>query len=253
MESRLASSVLRIWQETLLNHRWLAFVLPMFLYMLIGSFEPTDPDSGNYKFYPWIYGFKLFATVAALRLAWPLYKPMVRPIGLQGVSIGVLGAAIWIGVCHLELERTYLVPLLQQFGLDRYFGAQTRSAFNPFIQLAGSTVGITLYLVVRGTGLALVVPIMEEYFLRGFLMRYMATEKWWKYPIGMVTKSSAVAGTIVPMLMHPGELIAAALWFSLITVLYIRTKNLWECIAAHGTTNLLIGIHVVIFGAWRLV
>jgi CAAX prenyl protease-like protein len=94
---------------------------------------------------------------------------------------------------------------------------------------------------------------MEEYFLRGFLMRYMATEKWWKYPIGMVTKSSAVAGTIVPMLMHPGELIAAALWFSLITVLYIRTKNLWECIAAHSTTNLLLGVYVVIFGAWHLV
>jgi CAAX prenyl protease-like protein len=225
----------------------------MFLYMLIGSFEPTDPDSGNYKFYPWIYGFKLFATVAALWLVWPLYKPMVKPIGLQGISIGIIGAAIWIGVCHLELERTYLDPLLKQFGLDRYLGSQTRSAFNPFVHLAGSSAGIVLYLIVRGTGLALVIPIMEEYFLRGFLMRYVAAEKWWKHPIGSVTIGSAIAGTIVPMLMHPGELIAAAIWFSLITVLYIRTKNLWECIAAHSTTNLLIGIYVVVFGAWQLV
>jgi len=253
MALNVRTKILHKWQETLSIHKWVAYVLPMAVFILIGSFEPTDPASALYRYYPWIYGFKLLATLAALRVVWPVYKSMLRPIGWQGILIGVIGAAVWIGVCHLELERTYLKPLFKSVGLDAFLGSQTRSAFNPFVQLSGYPIGIAMYLLVRGIGLAIVLPIVEEYFLRGFLMRYVAADKWWKYPIGSVTRNSAIAGTLAPILMHPGELIAAAIWFSLVTLLYVRSKNLWECIAAHCTTNLLIGIYVVIFGAWQLV
>ncbi len=247
------TKLLHKWQETLSIHRWVAYVLPMAVFMLIGSIEPTDAASANYGYYPWIYGVKLLATLVALRLVWPVYKPLLRPIGWQGIAVGILGAVIWIGVCYLELERTYLFPIFKSLGLGSLLGGETRSAYNPFEQLQGFPVGIAVYLLVRGIGLALVVPIIEEYFLRGFLMRYIAADKWWKYPIGSVTLNSVLAGTLFPMLMHPGELLAAAIWFSLVTLLYVRTKNLWECIAAHCTTNLLIGIYVVLYGAWQLV
>lgn len=253
MAPSFGNRILHKWQEILSSHRWVAYVFPLFVFMLFGGFEPTDPGSPMYRFYPWIYTFKLLATMVALRVVWPVYKSMMRPIGWHGIVIGIVGAALWIGVCHLELERTYLVPLINRFGLDQLLGLQTRSAYNPFIQLTGYPLGIALYLLIRGIGLALIVPIVEEHFLRGFLMRYVAADKWWKYPIGTVTMNSVIAGTLVPMLMHPSELIAAALWFSLITLLYVHSKNLWECIAAHCTTNLLIGIYVVLFGAWQLV
>jgi membrane protease YdiL (CAAX protease family) len=55
------------------------------------------------------------------------------------------------------------------------------------------------------------------------------------------------------MLMHPGELLAAAVWFSMISLLAWHTKNLWECIAAHSATNLILGIYVLTNGAWWLV
>lgn len=221
--------------------------------MIVGSLEPTDPASSMYAYYPWFYGFKLLATVAALRVVWPVYRPLIRPIGWQGIAVGIVGAVLWIGICHLELERTYLLPLAKSIGLDGFLGSQTRSAFNPFVQLSGHPIGVVLYLLVRGIGLVLIVPIVEEYFLRGFLMRYVAADKWWKYPIGSVTRNSVIAGTLVPMLMHPGELLAAAVWFSLVTLLFVRSKNLWECIAAHCATNLLLGIYVVLFSAWHLV
>jgi membrane protease YdiL (CAAX protease family) len=253
MAQGFGKRILHKWQEILSIHRWVAYVFPLLVFMLVGGFEPTDPGSPMYRFYPWIYGVKLLATMAALRVVWPVYKSMMRPIGWHGIAIGIVGAALWIGMCHLELERTYLVPLIERLGLDQFLGFQTRSAYNPFIQLSGYPFGIALYLVIRGIGLALIVPIVEEYFLRGFLMRFVAADKWWKYPIGSVTMNSVIAGTLVPMLMHPSELIAAAIWFSLITLLYVHSKNLWECIAAHCTTNLLIGIYVVLFGAWQLV
>ena len=253
MAQSVRTKILHKWQETLSIHRWVAYVLPMAVFMVIGSFESTSPESATYRYYPWIYGFKLLATLVALRLVWPVYKPMMRPIGWQGIAVGVVGAIVWIGVCHLELERNYVFPALKSLGLGSLFGSETRSAYNPFEQLAGYPIAIGAYLLVRGFGLALVVPVIEEYFLRGFLMRYVAAEKWWKFPIGSVTWKSALACTLVPMLMHPGELLAAAIWFSMVTWLYVRSKNLWECIAAHCTTNLLIGIYVVLYGAWQLV
>lgn len=253
MAQGLGTKLLHWWQEVLSRHRWVAYVLPLAVFMIISSFEPTDTSSSLYRFYPWIYAAKLAVTVVALRLVWPVYRSSIRPIGWRGIAVGVVGAAVWIGVCHLELENRYLFPFVQSLGLDSILGKSTRSAFNPFVQLAGFPVGIGLYLLVRGIGLVLVVPIIEEYFLRGFLMRYIAADKWWKYPIGSVTTGSAIAGTVVPMLMHPGELLAAAIWFSMVTLLYVRSKNLWECIAAHCTTNLLLGIYVVFAGAWQLV
>jgi membrane protease YdiL (CAAX protease family) len=59
-------------------------------------------------------------------------------------------------------------------------------------------------------------------------------------------------GTAVPMLMHPGELLAAFVWFSLVTWLMVRTKNIWDCVAAHAVTNLLLGIYVVTQHQWQL-
>jgi membrane protease YdiL (CAAX protease family) len=54
------------------------------------------------------------------------------------------------------------------------------------------------------------------------------------------------------MLTHPNELVAAALWFSMVTVLMVKTKKIWDCVVAHAVTNLLLGIYVVSTGEWQL-
>ena len=32
----------------------------------------------------------------------------------------------------------------------------------------------------------------------------------------------------------------------------LRTRNIWDCVAAHAITNLILGIYVVHSGTWRL-
>jgi uncharacterized protein len=59
-----------------------------------------------------------------------------------------------------------------------------------------------------------------------------------------------VVGTALPMLSHP-ELLAAAVWFSMITWLMVRTRNIWDCVTAHAITNLILGVYVVVSGDWR--
>ena len=50
--------------------------------------------------------------------------------------------------------------------------------------------------------------------------------------------------------VSPAEMFAAAVWFTLITWLMFKTKNIWDCVAAHAVTNLLLGVYVVLSGDW---
>jgi CAAX prenyl protease-like protein len=106
--------------------------------------------------------------------------------------------------------------------------------------------------LVRFIGLVVIVPVIEEFFLRGFLMRFVQAERWWEVPFGTVNRLAVIAGTAVPMLMHPQELIAALVWFSAVTWLMTRTRSIWDCVLAHAVTNLLLGLWVISSGEWWL-
>ena len=137
-------------------------------------------------------------------------------------------------------------------GLMALLGTGERSAYNPLEQLGDRPTWAYLFLAIRFVGLAMFVPVIEEFFLRGFLMRFVMHERWWEVPFGSVNRLAVVVGTAMPMLMHPGELLAALVWFSLVTWLMVHTRNIWDCVAAHVTTNLLLGVYVVTSGEWQL-
>jgi CAAX protease family protein len=251
----------------LAQHRWLTFLLPFAVYMLIGSFEPAAPKppkiltdgrvlpvvnnnwfSLEYRHYPLVYTVKIALTIAAMVFVLPGYQQFPFRISPLAIGVGVVGVVLWIGICKLQLEHKLFVPL----GLEKLLGLGERPAFNPLEALSDTPLWARTFLAIRFIGLALVVPIIEEFFLRGFLMRFVIRENWWEVPIGELNTTAAVIGTAVPMLMHPAELFAAAVWFSLITWLMVRTRNIWDCVGAHAVTNLLLGIYVVTQHQWQL-
>jgi CAAX prenyl protease-like protein len=184
----------------------------------------------------------------------PGYREFPFRISPLAVGVGVVGVVLWVGICRLDVEHRWLQPVLEKVGLGGFIGAGDRAGFNPLEQLKSQPLWAWTFLVIRFTGLALVVPIIEEFFLRGFVMRFVMEKDWWKTPFGTVNRLAIILGTAVPMLMHPGELLAAAVWFSLVTWLMLRTKNIWDCVIAHAVTNFLLGVYVVWMGgeAWRL-
>lgn len=246
--------------QLLTQHPALTFLLPFIVYMALGSFEPGHPKPPvklpdgttreavnsnwfglEYKHYPIVYTVKVAATIAAMLFVLPGYRKFPLRISPLAVVVGIVGIVLWIWLCHLQLERRLLEPL----GLAKFLGLGDRPAFNPLEVLKDTPTWAYTFLAVRFLGLAVIVPVIEEFFLRGFIMRYAVREEWWDVPFGEVTPLAAVAGTAVPMLMHPGELLAAFVWFSLVTWLMTRTKNIWDCVVAHAVTNLLLGIYVV--------
>ena len=148
---------------------------------------------------------------------------------------------LWIGVCSLELEPR----LLKLIGLDL-----SRPSFDPFT-LQDKSVRV-LFLALRFTLLALIVPIIEELFLRGWLVRWIENPNWENVGLTGLSFGALITASVYGVLTHPSEAIAAFLWFGLVTWLMNRTGNIWDCVVAHSVTNLLLGIYVLKFEQWQL-
>lgn len=238
----------------LLRNPWVVFIGPFLVFMLLNSLEPTPTKSGGlgmiglsipYAYYPWVYTVKVVLVTLSIILVAPSYRQFPFKVSGWAVLVGVVGVVVWVGICKLNIERN----VLSAVGLEKLVDMGERSGYNPFEEISSST-GAWAFLAVRFFGLVAVVAVIEEFFLRGFLMRYFIKRDWWKAPIGQFEATAVVVATVFPMLMHPGELLAAGVWFSMMTWLVIRTKNIWDCVIAHGITNLLLGVYVVYSGDW---
>jgi len=242
-------------ESFLKRHRWLPFVLPLLVYMVVGTLEPTPEKAGGadiglnipYAWYPAVYGAKLGLTLVAVGLMWPAWRWLPWRVTPWSVIVGVVGVVLWVSICRLNLEERLLLPI----GLGSVLGIGVRSAFNPFEHWESAAAAWGFF-ALRLTGLAVVVPPIEEFFLRGFCMRYVMHREWWTVPFGKVDAQALVVAILVPVLMHPQEMFAAAVWFALVTWLMIRTRSIGDCIVAHAVTNLLMGLWVLYSGDWFL-
>jgi CAAX prenyl protease-like protein len=236
-------------EQFLAQNPWVAFLAPLIVFMIGGSFEAT-PASGavffgliRYEYYPLVYSIKILLTSLAIVLVWPAYRSFSLRVSPLAVVVGVVGVVLWVGIVELKLEQ--LLPL------SWLTGTGERSAYNPLEQLKEWPILKYAFLAMRFFGLAVVIAIAEEMFLRGFVMRYVQNpDTWYKLAFTDLGWPALIAGTLLPMLMHPAELVAALVWFSMITWLMVRTGSIWNCIVAHMVTNLLLGIYVVQTGKW---
>jgi hypothetical protein len=240
------------------KHRWLLYVLPFAVYMLAGALEPShDPSDSSRGMilertvayapaYSIVYTAKIALTLAAIAFVLPGYRQFRQRPGLLAVLVGAVGVVVWVGLWELS-ARIGLTDVLAKLPL---FG--TRPEYKPFDQGISPAWAWT-FLGIRFFGLAAVVPVIEEFFLRGFLMRIVMDADWWKVPFGAVNRAAVLVALAWPLVTHqPGEYLAGIVWFGMVTWLMVRTRNPWDCVTAHAVTNLLLGIYVVVWGKWEL-
>ncbi|MDO4570027.1 MAG: CAAX prenyl protease-related protein [Planctomycetia bacterium] len=223
-----------------------ALVLPFVLFLLLTSMEPTPEKEGffgllPYSSYPWVYTIKILLCAALSGVGfffWRRFFPLkFTTATISAIFLGALGTLLWVGICKLQM--LWQLPTIGEF---------SRSAFNPFEHLQGSAAWA--FWCVRMVGLALIVPLVEEIFLRGFLLRFMEGENWKELPVGTHSRTSWIVVIVYAALTHPAEMYAAVLWFGLVTLFVQRTKNIWDAVALHATTNLLLGLYVLRSGEW---
>ena len=231
------------------------FVLPLILILVSGMFAPsfeteTDPYTvGRNNVKAFYYTLFIIGQVLVVSGVVAYFFRVYRsqfPLRVSPLSVlvGVVGCVLWIGIAKLGIEH----ETLKAVGLEAWM--PKRVGFNPFqIESTGQRY---LFLTFRFVLLAGLIPVVEELFLRGWLIRFIDNENFWVPTLSRLSFRACAAATLYGVLTHPGEIVAAIVWFSLVTWLMKRTGLFWDCVVAHAVTNLLLGIWVIYSSDWFL-
>lgn len=193
------------------------------------------------------YILKIISVLGLLIWAWKWYVPFTGPKKktgsvLYGIVFGLAGLVIW---CVLLW---------------------------PFVDVAGEPWSGTAF-VLRLFAASLIVPVFEELFIRGYVLR--AAYQWdlnrkagdHESPLGKTLDSdsinsvqagawSVMAIVISTIVFTAGHLTyewpASIAYSLLISILWIIRKDLLSCMVAHGVTNFTLSLYVWYSGNWGL-
>ncbi len=180
----------------------------------------------------WLYPVKALVTAGLLLYFYRRYSELSwRDLGCLKNTLLSLGLGLLVFILWINMD--WSLPLA---------GAGERNLFNP--GLIENSVSRYLLVGARLAGAVLVVPLMEELFWRSFLLRFLQGEDFLKVEIGRFTWFSCLATILLFGLEH--HLFYAGLMAGLFyNLLLYRTRSLAQCVLAHATTNLALGIYVL--------
>jgi CAAX prenyl protease-like protein len=210
------------------RHPAAAYVAPFVVYLVFLMAEQAGVASAFV-----LYPIKTLAVAATLGWGWRRVRDDLRERRgpLFGALVGVAALGVWIAPELLGLIQTDF----------------TIGGFNPTVLDAPHS---TLAIVFRVAGAVLVVPVMEELFWRGWMIRWLIKPDFRSVPPGTFSWESfcvtvALFGMEHGALWHVG-LVTGALY----NWIYYRTKSLPTCILAHAVTNLLLATYILASGKW---
>ena len=217
-----------------------AYVLPFAVFMgglalisLVQSFAPAEKAPlwlADPKY--WVFPLQAILCGALLLWFWKTYEWGAQWHVVTAVLVGLVVLALWISPQWL-------------------LGAERRTeGFDPDI-FAGSAALYWGSLAFRFIRLVIIVPLLEEIFWRGFLMRYLIKEDFTKVPFGEFSWFAFGVVTGMFGLAHWGPdflpAIATCLIYNLVAV---KTKSLACCVIAHAVTNLGLGLYIMQTKQW---
>jgi CAAX prenyl protease-like protein len=213
-----------------------AFVAPMGAFIALLALGGLLPRLGSafWLQHPeyWVYPLQTVACGALLWAFWRSYELESPRRTAIGIIVGILVFAIWIG------PQTFL-----------RFPPRT-TGFNP--EIFSNQPGLYWFTVLfRFLRLAVVVPLVEEIFWRGFLLRYVINERFDEVPFGTFSWLSFSVVTAAFCFSHSApDWPAAAVTGALYNWVAYRTKSLSTCVLTHALTNLLLGLWIMTTKQW---
>ena len=211
---------------------------------------------------PYVIPFGFFLVLLALGAVWPL-----TGAADQFARILVLTAVLW------AVSRPALDFRVRQWGGSLLLGVlifgvwiapdlifanyrQLPLFHNPIMGAVGSSLSEAgrrdpLVLLLRTLRASILVPIVEELFWRGWLMRWLINPDFRRVSLGSYQATSFWVVALLFASEHGPYWDVGLVAGILFNLWMIRTKSLGDLILAHAMANLCLSAYVITAGKWE--
>lgn len=228
-----------------------AYIAPLALFMVLtelaGLFRLENSAAPWYQRAPehWVYPVQCLI-VGMVLLGFRRHYTLApwKGLGLAAL-LGAVGIVLWV------LPSTFYSE--GQSGCWEWLGvAQRLEGFEPDT-FDKNSIAWWLTVLLRFFRMVIIVPLVEELFWRGFLMRYLQAggRDFRSVPFGQHSWKTFWIVTLAVTLIHnPEDYLGAFVWGSLMYLVVIRTRSLGACVLMHAVGNLLLGLYVMQTRQW---
>jgi hypothetical protein len=217
----------------ILRHPAVPYVLPFAVFL---AFLALGDRLGLGE---WEFPFRVLVLAAVL---WAFSRSVIdwkMPHWPASVGLGVAVFLIWVGPD--VLWPGYRSHWLFQNSIT----GQTVSSLPSGFQLS------PMVLLFRTIRAVILVPIIEELFWRGWLLRWLIDSDFKKVPLGAYSASSFFISAALFASEHGPYWEVGLIAGLLYNWWIVRTKSLGDCILAHAVTNAVLSGYVVFAGKWE--
>jgi uncharacterized protein len=226
-----SNSAVSAWSEKYPSAKYVA---PFVCFLLFLAVSPRHILNAYWELPIWV-----LALAAVCAICWPREISLRPRFPLGSIAVGALVFLLWIA-------PDVLIPgYRQHFLFSNSITGHLHSSIRP-AELQSPW--ILWWRTIRAI---LIVPIVEELFWRGWLMRWLINTDFERVPLG---EYSPLAFWITALLFASehgpywdvGLItgIAYNLWM-------IRTRSLADCILMHAVTNGILSVYVMATGQWQ--
>ncbi len=167
-----------------------------------------------------------------------------RPhLGLA-VLFGLLAAAGWVVGQHL------FDAMVNHAGLaGKWYIFKLTTPVDPRIGI--STASWWAQAILRISVAVITVPIVEELFWRGFMLRaFIDWNHWSRVPLGAFTWFSFLGTSLISVAQHPSNWAVSIFCWMLFNALFYWKRSLLFLMLVHGVTNLALYLYVIARQDW---
>ena len=204
-----------------------AYVLPA-MAIIATAMATTAISPGFDRYYP----ARVIIALVVLVIYRKSYSELHVNWTWQAVAVGCGVFVLWILLEPRGLTQTRDAPVLS--------GLKSLSAE-----------GAAAWLVFRLIGSVITVPLAEELAFRGYLTRRLLSSDFKAIPPGRLTWWTLAISSLLFGVLH-GRWIAGTMAGMAYGLIYHRRGELTDAVLAHGVTNGLIAIAVLVAGNWTL-
>ena len=211
----------------------IGYIAPFLAFVGIMAVERLTPFPPQ-----WLYSIRFFVVLA-------LIVSLSRPYLSFRVSYPWTSAGIGIAVFVIWIAPDVLFGYRHHWLFENSITGSASSSLPPWLK------GNIKFIVLRTVSSTLLVPVLEELFWRGWMMRWLIDTKFLRVPVGTYARSAFWMVAVLFASEH-GPYWEVGLAAGIIYNWWVvRTRNLADCMLAHAVTNGILSVYVLLTDQWQ--